>query len=49
MENNKDIHALESIDELDNYNTYIYKKILRHKQFLNSTFDTNWLSKEKFY
>jgi len=32
MENNKDIHALESIDELDNYNTYIYKKILRHIQ-----------------
>ena len=32
MENNKDIHALESIDELDNYNNYIYRKILRHIQ-----------------
>ena len=32
MENNEDIHALESIDELINYNNYIYKKILKHIQ-----------------
>ena len=32
MENNDDIHALESIDELHNYNNYIYKKILKYLQ-----------------
>ena len=30
MENNDDIHALESIDELVNYNNYIYQKILKY-------------------
>ena len=27
----------------------VYKKILNHDKFKNSDFDTNWLSKEKFY
>jgi len=27
----------------------LHKKILSHKKFINSDFDTNWLSKEKFY
>ena len=27
----------------------LHKKILRHKKFIESDFDTNWLSKEKFY
>ena len=25
------------------------KKILNHKKFIDSNFDTNWLSKEKFF
>jgi acetyl-CoA carboxylase biotin carboxylase subunit len=27
----------------------LHKKILSHKKFINSDFDTNWLSKENFY
>tara|TARA_B110000438_G_scaffold132401_1_gene128444 strand:+ start:848 stop:2185 length:1338 start_codon:yes stop_codon:yes gene_type:complete len=27
----------------------LHKKILSHKKFVNSEFDTNWLSKENFY
>jgi len=27
----------------------LHKKILNHKKFVNSDFDTNWLGKEKFY
>ena len=27
----------------------LHKKILKHKKFLNSDFDVNWLSQEKFY
>jgi acetyl-CoA carboxylase, biotin carboxylase subunit len=27
----------------------LHKKILGHKKFINSDFDTNWLSKESFY
>jgi len=27
----------------------LHKKILNHKKFVNSDFDTNWLSKEKFF
>ena len=45
--------TLRSLDEfvLEGITTTIdlHKKILNHKKFLNSDFDTNWLSKEKFY
>ena len=45
--------TLRSLDEfvLEGITTTIdlHKKILRHKKFINSNFDTNWLSKEKFY
>ena len=27
----------------------LHKKILKHKKFISSDFDTNWLGKEKFY
>ena len=27
----------------------LHKKILRHKKFIDSDFDTNWLEKEKFF
>ena len=27
----------------------LHKKILKHKKFLDSSFDTNWLGKEKFF
>ena len=27
----------------------LHKKILNHRKFINSDFDTNWLAKEKFY
>jgi acetyl-CoA carboxylase biotin carboxylase subunit len=27
----------------------LHKKILKHKKFLNSDFDVNWLDQEKFY
>ena len=27
----------------------LHKRILRHTKFMNSTFDTNWLGKEKFF
>ena len=27
----------------------LHKKILAHEKFVSSDFDTNWLSKEKFY
>ena len=45
--------TLRSLDEfvLEGIDTTIdlHKKILKHKKFINSDFDTNWLSKEKFY
>ena len=45
--------TLRSLDEfvLEGITTTIglHKKILNHKKFLNSDFDTNWLSKEKFF
>jgi len=27
----------------------LHKKILSHKKFINSDFDTNWLAKENFF
>ncbi len=45
--------TLRSLDEfvLEGITTTIelHKKILRHKKFVDSTFDTNWLGKEKFF
>ncbi len=45
--------TLRSLDEfvLEGITTTIdlHKKILNHKKFVESDFDTNWLSKEKFY
>jgi acetyl-CoA carboxylase biotin carboxylase subunit len=45
--------TLRSLDEfvLEGITTTIdlHKKILKHKKFISSDFDTNWLSKEKFY
>ena len=45
--------TLRSLDEfvLEGISTTIdlHKKILNHKKFINSDFDTNWLEKEKFY
>ena len=45
--------TLRSLDEfvLEGITTTIdlHKKILNHKKFVNSDFDTNWLGKEKFY
>jgi acetyl-CoA carboxylase biotin carboxylase subunit len=45
--------TLRSLDEfvLEGITTTIdlHKKILNHKKFVNSDFDTNWLEKEKFY
>ncbi len=45
--------TLRSLDEfvLEGITTTIdlHKKILNHKKFINSDFDTNWLSKEKFF
>tara|TARA_B100001248_G_scaffold259659_1_gene246106 strand:- start:516 stop:1853 length:1338 start_codon:yes stop_codon:yes gene_type:complete len=45
--------TLRSLDEfvLEGITTTIdlHKKILNHKKFVDSTFDTNWLAKEKFY
>ena len=45
--------TLRSLDEfvLEGITTTIdlHKKILRHKKFINSEFDTNWLAKEKFF
>ena len=45
--------TLRSLDEfvLEGITTTIdlHKKILNHKKFIDSDFDTNWLSKEKFY
>ena len=45
--------TLRSLDEfvLEGITTTIdlHKKILNHKKFINSEFDTNWLGKEKFY
>ena len=45
--------TLRSLDEfvLEGITTTIdlHKKILKHKKFIDSNFDTNWLSKEKFY
>ena len=44
---------LRSLDEfvIDGITTTIelHKKILNHKKFQNSSFDTNWLGKEKFF
>ena len=45
--------TLRSLDEfvLEGITTTIdlHKKILNHKKFISSEFDTNWLGKEKFY
>ena len=45
--------TLRSLDEfvLEGITTTIdlHKKILNHKKFIDSTFDTNWLGKEKFF
>ncbi len=45
--------TLRSLDEfvLEGITTTIdlHKKILKHKKFINSDFDTNWLEKEKFF
>ena len=45
--------TLRSLDEfvLEGITTTIdlHKKILNHKKFIDSDFDTNWLSKEKFF
>ena len=45
--------TLRSLDEfvLEGITTTIdlHKKILKHKDFITSKFDTNWLSKEKFF
>ncbi len=45
--------TLRSLDEfvLEGITTTIelHKKILNHKKFLDSSFDTNWLEKEKFF
>ena len=45
--------TLRSLDEfvLEGITTTIdlHKKILRHEKFVSSNFDTNWLSKEKFF
>ncbi len=45
--------VLRSLDEfvLDGINTTIdlHKKILKHKKFIESDFDVNWLNKDKFY
>ena len=45
--------TLRSLDEfvLEGINTTIdlHKKILNHKKFLKSDYDTNWLEKEKFF
>ena len=45
--------TLRSLDEfvLEGITTTIelHKKILKHKKFLDSSFDTNWMGKEKFF
>ncbi len=45
--------TLRSLDEfvIEGITTTVdlHKKILTHKKFIESNFDTNWLSKEKFY
>ena len=45
--------TLRSLDEfvIEGITTTVdlHKKILTHKKFIDSSFDTNWLSKEKFY
>ncbi len=45
--------TLRSLDEfvLEGITTTIelHKKILKHKKFIDSSFDTNWLSKENFF
>ena len=45
--------TMRSLDEfvLEGITTTIglHKKILSHKKFINSDFDTNWLAKEKFF
>jgi acetyl-CoA carboxylase biotin carboxylase subunit len=45
--------TLRSLDEfvIEGITTTIdlHKKILKHKKFINSDFDTNWLGREKFY
>ena len=45
--------TLRSLDEfvLEGITTTIdlHKKILKHKKFIESDFDTNWLAKEKFF
>ncbi len=45
--------TLRSLDEfvIEGITTTIdlHKKILNHKKFINSDFDTNWMAKEKFF
>ena len=45
--------TLRSLDEfvIEGITTTVglHKKILNHKKFINSDFDTNWMSKEKFF
>tara|TARA_B110000881_G_C18597483_1_gene532510 strand:+ start:1427 stop:2764 length:1338 start_codon:yes stop_codon:yes gene_type:complete len=45
--------TLRSLDEfvIEGITTTVdlHKKILKHKKFINSDFDTNWLGQEKFY
>ncbi len=45
--------TLRSLDEfvIEGITTTVglHKKILKHKKFINSDFDTNWMSKEKFF
>ena len=44
MQRSLDEFVLEGID----YNSRpLHKKIISHKKFINSDFDTNWLAKEK--
>ena len=40
-----------TLRSLDGITTTIelHKKVLKHKKFIDSTFDTNWLGKEKFF
>ena len=45
--------TLRSLDEfvIEGITTTVdlHKKILKHKKFINSDFDTNWMGKEKFF
>ena len=39
-----DVPCINILNKID-----LHKKILNHKKFIDSNFDTNWLGKEKFY